>query len=249
MVWSGSGWGLGQETRDADMLKDQVCRWPVLNRNPGCTAGTAQAPRPSRSLGEESRLLSASASFTNELTRARGAGPTRPRNPPHEPLGREGKSRAQRGRGTCTESHSSRARGWDTNSCREDAAPAVPPAGRVGRWTRGVLWEAGPWCQAETGSSNSSLLTQPTRWFPLPFPDLQRRTKALSRLRNLIPEACGLWVLAVTFLPWVKEKQTWELCFASNLSTRSCCDPFRKFTRYTELNVLAGSDHVKPVYS
>ena len=64
------------------------------------------------------------------------------------------------------------------------------------------VWEAGPRCQAETGSSNGSLLTQPTRRFPLPFPHLQGHTKALSGLRKLIPEACGLWVLAVMLPPF-----------------------------------------------
>ena len=72
----------------------------------------------------------------------------------------------------------------------------------TGSKTVWYLWEARLRCQAETRSSNGSLLTQPTRWFPLPFPHLQRHTKALSRLRKLIPEACGLWVLAVMLPPF-----------------------------------------------
>ena len=115
------------------------------------------------------------------------------------------------------------------------------------------LWEAGPPCQAETGSSNGSLLTQPTWWFPIPFPHFQGHTKALSRLRKLIPEACGLQVLAVMlppfFYPESDRNKHGNCVLLAILSTRSCCDLFRKFTRNTELNVLVGRDYVKPVYS
>ena len=64
------------------------------------------------------------------------------------------------------------------------------------------LWGAGPRCQAETESSNVPCWLKPTRWFPLPFPHSQGHMKALSRLRKLIPEACGLQVLAVMLPPF-----------------------------------------------
>ena len=111
---------------------------------------------------------------------------------------------------------------------------------------------AGPRRQAETGSSNVPCWLTPTRWFPLPFPHFQGHTKALSRLRELIPEACGLQVLAVMlppfFYPESDRNKHGNCVLLAILSTRSC-DPSRKCTRNTELNVLVGSNYVKPVYS
>ena len=97
------------------------------------------------------------------------------------------------------------------------------------------MWEAGPRCQAETRSSNGSLLTQPTRWFPLPLPHFQGHMKALSRLRKLIPEACGLQVLAVMlppfFYPESDRNKHGNCVLLAILSTRSC-DPSRKCKKH-----------------